>query len=91
MQLKFLKNEPSELEFVLKDNRHTFPNLLRSRLLDDPAVQFVAYKLNHPMDSDAQFIVRTKGKTAKKALEDAVKQIGKDLEEFKETLEKKLK
>lgn len=91
MEIKVLKNEPSELEFVLKDNRHTFPNLLRSRLLEDASVQFVAYKLVHPMDPDAQFILKTKGKGAKKALEDAAKLIENDLETLKDTLEKKLK
>ena len=91
MDLKVLKNEAHEVEFVLKDNRHTFPALLRSCLLQDNSVVFAAYKLQHPLDSQSQFIVKTKGKSAKKALEDAVKQISKDLEELKEIAEKRLK
>lgn len=91
MELKILKNEPHELEFVMKDNRHTFPNLLRTRLVEDPHVLFVAYKLLHPLDSDCQFILKTKSKTAKKVLEEAVKQIDSELNTLSEIVEKKLK
>ena len=83
MQIEVLSEKKNELEFVLKGERHTFPNLLRSALLEDSDVQFAAYKLNHPFDSDSQFIVKTKGKTAKKALSDALKKIDSDLSEFK--------
>lgn len=91
MELKILKNESHEIEFILKEQRHTYPPLLRSRLLEDSDVSFVAYKLAHPLDNNCQFIVKTKGKSAKKVLEEAVKQIDKDLDTLKETIEKKLK
>ncbi len=83
MQIEVLSEKKNELEFVLKGERHTFPNLLRSALLEDSDVLFAAYKLNHPFDNDSQFIVKTKGKTAKKALGDALKKIDSDLTEFK--------
>jgi DNA-directed RNA polymerase subunit L len=91
MELKILKNEPHELEFVMKDQRHTYPQILRERLLEDSDVSFVAYKLLHPLDNDCHFIVKTKGKGAKKALEEAAKQIDKDLDSLKDVIEKKLK
>ncbi|MBS3061130.1 MAG: DNA-directed RNA polymerase subunit L [Candidatus Diapherotrites archaeon] len=91
MEIKVLKNESNEIEFVLKDNRHTFPNLLRDRLLQDKSVTFAAYKLMHPLDNEAHIIVKTSGKNAKTALNDAVKQIDEDLEEFEKQLKKALK
>ena len=91
MELKILKNEKDEIEFIMKDNRHTFPNLLRSRLLKTSGVSFAAYKLKHPLDNESQFIVKTKGKSAKKALTEATKAIDEDLITLRKTIEKKLK
>ncbi len=91
MEIKVLKNEKNELEFVIKGNRHTYPALLQDRLLADKSVSFAAYKLLHPMDNEAQVIVKTSGKTAKQALSDAVKQIEEDCEEFEKHLKKALK
>ncbi|MBU0635527.1 hypothetical protein KKE06_00710 [Candidatus Micrarchaeota archaeon] len=91
MELKVLKDDPFELEFVLKENRHTFPNLLRSRLLHDASVSFVACKLLHPLDEECHFIVKTKGKKAKKALLEASEKIDEDLHALQKTIEKKLK
>src|SRR3989344_1966529 len=82
MELEVIKKDAHELEFVIKDNRHTFPSLLRDRLLSDSAVTFAAYKLSHPMDPDCRFIVKTKGKTAEKALLDACKRIEDDVDSF---------
>ncbi len=83
MQLEVLSAKKNELEFVLKGERHTFPNLLREALLHDSNVTFAAYTLRHPFDEDSVFIVRTRGKTAKKALGDALKKIDASLNEFK--------
>jgi DNA-directed RNA polymerase subunit L len=91
MEIKVLKNESNELEFVMQDNRHTYPNLLRDRLLQDKSVVFAAYKLNHPLDQSCQMIVKTSGKSPKTALLDAVKQIDADLEDFEKHLKKALK
>ena len=91
MELVAVKKEAHEMEFIIKENRHTFASLLRDRLLQDSAVTFAAYKLNHPMDPNCQFIVKTKGKTAEKALMDAVKLIETDLDSFEKGLQKAMK
>ena len=82
MEIDVKKSGSNELHFVLKGERHTFPNLLRETLLKDSSVEFAAYKLTHPLDKSAEFIVRTKGKTAKKAIQDSLKKIGKQVSEF---------
>lgn len=91
MELEIIKNSQNEAEFKIKGERHTFTNLLRDRLLKNSAVTFAAYKLNHPMDQDAIFVVRTKGKTAKKALQDACEEISSDLEALRKAMKKAIK
>ncbi len=91
MELEITKNTQNRVEFVLKGERHTLPNLLASRLQKDSSVLFAACKLNHPLDNDSVFIVETKGKTAKKALQDACNEIDSELEDFRKAMKKALK
>ena len=82
MDIEVKKSSANELHFVMKGERHTFSNLLRETLLQDSSVTFAAYTLPHPLGPDCEFVVKTKGKTAKKALADATKQVEKKLAEF---------
>ncbi len=82
MEIEVKKSSQNELQFVFKGERHTFPNLLRETLLQDSNVAFAAYALPHPLGPDSEFVVKTKGKTVKKALADALKSIDKQLTEF---------
>ncbi|MDO8538336.1 MAG: DNA-directed RNA polymerase subunit L [archaeon] len=91
MQIQVLKNEANFLEFMLKGERHTLPNLLKAKLLEDSAVIFCAYSLEHPFDLDSKFVVRTSGKTAKKALTEACTELIKDLGDFNTEIKKALK
>lgn len=88
MKLEVIKNHQNHLEFKIMGERHTFPNLLKTKLLKDPNVAFVAYKLEHPMDNDSLFVLKTKGKTAKKALTEACKDITDELEAFEKSFKK---
>ena len=87
MKLEIIKNEKSELEFIVEGERHTIPNLLREKLSQNSDVEFVAYRLDHPLDQKAVFVLKTKG-SAKKVLEDTIKELQKDIEEFKKGFEK---
>ncbi len=92
MDLEPIKKQKNLLEFTMKDERHTFPNLLRSYLLKDANVEFAAYRLDHPIDKDAKFIVRTKdSETAEKALTKACDAIDSDLEDFSKQFKKAIK
>ncbi len=88
MEIEILKNEKDLLEFKIAGEKHTFPALLKNQLLKDSKVEFASYKLNHPMDKNSFFIVKTKGKTPKKALEDAVKNLNSLLTDLKKNLKK---
>ncbi len=91
MEIEVNKEGKNSVEFVIKGERHTFPNLLRSALLKDSKVKFAAYKLHHPTDNQAQFALSTEGKTPKKALSDALKRIDADLSDFKKEVKKAFK
>ncbi|MDO8647136.1 MAG: DNA-directed RNA polymerase subunit L, partial [Candidatus Diapherotrites archaeon] len=71
MELELINDEKNLLEFEIKGERHTLPNLLKKKLLENPDVSFAAYTLRHPMDENSRFILRTKAKAPKKALEEA--------------------
>ena len=91
MELEVLKNEQNHLEFVLKGERHTFPGLLKSKLLNNEAVTFASYVLDHPSDNKAHFVVKTKGVSVKKALSEACDAIEEELKEFEGAVKKAVK
>ena len=86
MKLDVVSSTKDTLEFYIEGERHTLPNLLKERLASDPNVEFCAYRLDHPMDKRSRFVV--KGKSPKKALEDALKGIQDEVTEFKKAFDK---
>ncbi len=91
MKLDILKNEKNFVEFKIEGERHTLPNLLKQKLLENKDVEFVSYILDHPMDTSAKFVLKTTGKSPKKVLEDAAKEIEEDLDDFSKKVKKVLK
>lgn len=91
MKIEFLEDRKNEAEFRMVGERHTFPALLKSQLLKDPEVTFVAYKMPHPLASETVFYVKTEGKDAKKAIAEACREIASNVKEFGQALRKALK
>lgn len=91
MELEVIKSEKNLLEFIIKGERHTYPNLLRSILLEDSNVEFVSYLLEHPMDNEAKFVLRVKKGTPKKTLDEATKKIESELKNFDSVAKKAFK
>ena len=87
MEITILKNEKDEIELELESL--TIAEILRVYLNKDSTVTFAAWKREHPTKKPT-LLVKTKGKTAKKAIDDAVSAIIKDLDKI-ETDFKKLK
>lgn len=77
MEVNVLKSSKDEIE-VEVDNL-TLVEILRVYLNQDEGVSFVAWKQDHPTMKSV-LKVTTKGKTAKKAIDDAVAKITKDLD-----------
>ena len=87
IELEILKSSKDEIE--VRIGSMTLVEILRVYLNKDPAVSFAAWKREHPSEKPI-LKVTTKGKTAKKAISDAVASITKDLDKI-ETDFKKLK
>ncbi len=85
MDMKILKQEKDEIEVEL-DNL-TLAEILRVFLNKDSAVSFAAWRRDHPTKKPV-LRVKTKGKTASKAIKDAVSAVEKDLDSILKDFEK---
>ncbi|MFH1608241.1 MAG: RpoL/Rpb11 RNA polymerase subunit family protein [archaeon] len=79
MEINVIKSSKDEIE-VEFDNL-TIAEILKVYLNKDSAVIFAAWKREHPTKNPV-LTVKTKGKTAKKAVDDAVSSIIKELDKF---------
>ena len=85
MEMNILRNEKEELE--LETDSLTMVEILRVYLNKDSAVTFAAWKREHPTKKPI-LLVKTKGKSAKKAVEEAVSEIVKDLDKVEDEFKK---
>ena len=85
MEMNILRNEKEELE--LETDSLTMVEILRVYLNKDSDVTFAAWKREHPTKKPI-LLVKTKGKSAKKAIEEAVSEIKKDLEKVEDEFKK---
>ena len=85
MEVKIIKNAKEEIEFQLESL--TLAELLRVYLNKDSAVNFAAWKREHITEKPIM-LVKTKGKTAKKALSDAISAATKELDKIESDFKK---
>jgi len=85
MELKILRDEKNELDVQL-DNQ-TIAEIVRVYLNEDDSVKMAAWKKEHYSRPLILKIV-TDGKTAKKALSDAIAKVQKDLEKYADEFKK---
>jgi len=85
MEVKILMSEKEEIELELENL--TMAEILRVYLNKDEGVTFAAWRRLHPTDRPV-LKVKTKGKTAKKAINDAISVITKDLDKTLEDFKK---
>ena len=83
--MKILTEEKNLIELELENV--TLAEILRVYLNKDEDVDFVAWKREHPTLKPI-LKVETKGKTAKKAVHDAIALVVKDLEKTEKEFEK---
>ena len=79
MNIKILKSDKNEIEVEL-DNL-TIAEILRVYLHKDSSVEFAAWRREHP-SKPVILRVETKGKSAKKAIEDAANVIMKEADKL---------
>jgi len=77
MEVKILEDSKDDMRIEI-DNL-TIAEIMRVYLNKDSAVTFAAWRRNHPTENPV-LAFKTKGKTTKKALSDAVALLEKDLD-----------
>jgi len=88
MEIKIIKDEKNELE-VQMDNQ-TVAEIVRVYLNEDDSVKLGVWKKEH-YSRPVVLRILTEGKTAKKALQDAVAKLQKDLGKYGDELKKAVK
>ena len=88
MELKVLKDEKNNL--IVEVDNQTVAEILRVYLNEDDAVELAAWRREHP-EKPVIFEIKTKGKTAKRALEDAAAAVEKDTDKYIEEFRKSVK
>lgn len=82
MQIEVLKSSKDEIQFKIFDVDHTIGNLLKEELSDDSGVIMAGYRKEHPLLKYSVFVLRTKGKNPKTALNQAIGRLSDKLDEF---------
>ena len=90
MEINILENKKNRIVFEIEGVTHTFCGALKDELWNDKSVNVSTYNISHPLTGSPKFIVETKDKEAKKAVDDAIKRLEKNVEKLK-TEAKKLK
>ena len=85
MEINILESSKNEIKIEVESL--TMVEILRDYLNKDTSVTFAAWKREHPIKKPV-LLVKTKGKTAKKAINDAVSNITKDLEKLEDDFKK---
>lgn len=85
MVVKVLSLSKEEMEMEVENL--TIAEILRVYLNKDDDVTFAAWKREHPTKNPI-LLVKTKGKNLKKIVEDAVKQLEKDLDKIESDFKK---
>ena len=85
MEINVLKNSKEELEIQVENL--TIAEILRVYLNKDPAVTFSAWKREHPSEKPI-LNLKTKGKSPKKALNDSISSIIKELDKIEADFKK---
>lgn len=85
MKVEILKESQNEIELQINDL--TIVEVLRVYLNQDSNVEFAAWKRNHPSEP-AILKIETKGKSAKKAIQDAISQIEKETKKLVDNVKK---
>ncbi len=85
MEINVLSSSKDEIDVEL--GNLTIAEILRVYLNKDDSVNFAAWRREHPTKNPV-LTVKTKGKTAKKAINDAVSAIEKDLDKVEKDFDK---
>jgi DNA-directed RNA polymerase subunit L len=85
MELRLVNKSANKLEIEVIGENDTLLNLLKQKLLEDPAVETATYVMGHPYLDNPLFVLETKSGKPDAALKTAAKELRAQFDEF-ETL-----
>jgi len=89
MEIKVLEEDKKKIIFEIKGENHTLSNLLEKEIWKDEDVKAAGYNVSHPLIGVPTMVVETNGKkTAREAVDDAVKRMKKQNADFMKALKK---
>ncbi len=83
MEPKVIESSKYELKIEIVGEGHSFCNLLRKTLLEEPAVEFAGYSIDHPLLANPVFTLRTKRRQANVVFREALEKMLARAEEFR--------
>ncbi len=83
MDPRIIEASRYELKFEIVGVGHSFPNLLRKTLLEEPSVEFAGYHIDHPLLAHPVFTLRTKKRQANVVMREALGKMLARTEEFR--------
>ncbi len=83
MEVNILNYEKTTLEFELVGAERAIPEMLTNKLSENSGVEFVSYKVEHPLIGNPKIIVKTKTKDALELTLTAVEDIREEVSQFR--------
>lgn len=84
MEVEVLKKEKNNLELKFNERNQGILNLIKSTLWQDKATQVASFRIEHPEIGQPIFVLKTKGKEAKKVWNDALEKLASQIDKLKE-------
>jgi len=88
MKITTLTKRKNELKLKFDEIDQGFLNMIKDRLWKDKATDVAGFRIDHPQVGHPTFILKTKGKDAKKVWNDSLDSLQKDLKGFNKELKK---
>ena len=83
MKPRTIEHTKYELKVEIVGEGHSFPNLLRKTLLEEPSVEFAGYSIEHPLLASPILTLRTKKRQSNVVLREALEKMLARTEEFR--------
>jgi len=88
MEIEVLKDEKHELQVKFSEIDHGFLNLIKEAVWQQSGVEIASFRVEHPEVGEPVFILKTKGKEAKKVWNSALELISEQLDKLNKELKK---
>ena len=89
MNVEILKEEKDELKLRFDKKDFGLLNMIKDKLNEQKEVLIASFKVEHPDVGQPEFLLKTKGKDAKKVWNAAVDDISEEIEKLAKELKKK--